>query len=179
MLLLLCLSTIVASMAQHNKGHKLKQNSHKHKLLRTSKSSDIRKKLHELNLLELLSVPGITNPSLLETSLSPSACQFSILENLHHDITLNCGDYRLNEKKYNNCRGPKLNENAERISSKCCRTCTQCSGCEGLDTPNADVYEQDSPGNWYSKRADVEDVGDKKEEPDDGGESKGVGNDKF
>ena len=130
MFLLLCLSTIVASMAQHNKGHTLKQNSHKHKLLRTSKSSDVRKKLHELNLLELLSVPGITNPSLLETSLSPSACQFSLLENLHNDINLNCGDYRLNEKKYNSCRGPKLSENAERISSKCCRTCTQCSDSE-------------------------------------------------
>ena len=31
-------------------------------------------KLRELNLLELASVPGITNPSLLEVSLSPSAC---------------------------------------------------------------------------------------------------------
>ena len=50
-------------------------------------------KLRELNLLELASVPGITNPSLLEVSLSPSACQFSLLEDLNHDIVLNCQDH--------------------------------------------------------------------------------------
>jgi hypothetical protein len=125
------------------------QQQQQHKLI-------IQTKLKEMNLLELISVPGITNPSLLETSssLSPSACQFSLLENLNRDLRLNCGDYRLNMKKYNNCRGPKLSDKASDIASKCCRTCTQCSGCEGLDYPDADVYEKDSPGHWHSKRTD-------------------------
>eukprot|EP00944_MAST-04C_sp_MAST-4C-sp1_P009386 g9386.t1 len=113
-------------------------------------------KLRELNLLELASVPGITNPSLLEVSLSPSACQFSLLEDLHHDIVLNCQDHKLNTKKYNQCRAPKLTDKAKAISSKCCRTCTQCSGCEGLDIPEAEEYEKDSPGKWYSERPELD-----------------------
>ena len=113
-------------------------------------------KLRELNLLELASVPGITNPSLLEVSLSPSACQFSLLEDLHHDINLNCQDYKLNTKKYNQCRTPKMIDKAQAISSKCCRTCTQCSGCEGLDVPDAEEYEKDSPGKWYSDRPELD-----------------------
>ena len=113
-------------------------------------------KLRELNLLELASVPGITNPSLLEVSLSPSACQFSLLEDLNHDIVLNCQDHKLNTKKYNQCRSPKLADKAQAISSKCCRTCTQCSGCEGLDIPEAEEYEKDSPGKWYSERPELD-----------------------
>ena len=128
----------------------------------------IQNKLKEMNLLELISVPGITNPSLLETSssLSPGACQFSLLEDLNRDLRLNCGDYRLNRKKFNQCRGPKLSDKASAIAYKCCRTCTQCSGCEGLDLPDADVYEKDSPGHWYSKRADVEDTDPNKKKVD-------------
>ena len=153
---------ISSTTCQHLPRHQLKhKNFRKNTLLRANiqrrRKYVIASTLKELDLIELASVPGITNPLLLETSLSPSACQFGLLEDLRHDINLNCGDYRLNKKKFNMCRGPKLDDQAASISSKCCRTCTQCSGCEGLDVPDAEAYEKDSPGNWYSKRVDVED----------------------
>ena len=96
---------------------------------------------------------GITNPS-LEVSLSPSACQFSLLEDLNHDIVLNCQDHT-KHKKIQPVSFP-VGGQAQAISSKCCRTCTQCSGCEGLDIPEAEEYEKDSPGKWYSERPELD-----------------------